>query len=92
MKRKREAIEAEPDPVAEIQKHLNMVEEDKCKLQTHLKEKRAYSDKLNHLVSIHELNYEIDWEFTGPLGLEALSLVSTVREIKNKSFGPFDCV
>ena len=54
MKRKREAIEAEPDPVAEIQKHLNMVEEDKCKLQTHLKEKRAYSDKLNHLVSIHE--------------------------------------
>lgn len=51
LKRKREAIEAEPDPVAEIQKHLNMVEEDKCKLQTHLKEKRAYSDKLNHLVS-----------------------------------------
>ena len=89
MKRKREAIEAEPDPVAEIQKHLNMVEEDKCKLQTHLKEKRAYSDKLNHLVSIHELNNEIDWEFTG---LEALSLVSTVREIKNKSFGSFDCV
>lgn len=51
LKRKREAIEAEPDPLAEIQKHLNMVEEDKCKLQTHLKEKRAYSDKLNHLVS-----------------------------------------
>ena len=51
LKRKREAIEAEPDPVAEIQKHLIMVEEDKEKLQKYLMEKKAYSEKLHLMVS-----------------------------------------
>ena len=52
MKRKREAIEAEPDPVAEIQKHLNMVEEDKYKMQKYLNDKKAYSDKLHLMVIV----------------------------------------
>jgi len=51
LKRKREAIEAEPDPVAEIQKHLNMVEEDKYKMQKYLNDKKAYSDKLHLMVN-----------------------------------------
>ena len=52
MNRKREAIEAEPDPVAEIQKHLNMVEEDKYKMQKYLNDKKAYSDKLHLMVIV----------------------------------------
>jgi len=51
LKRKREAIEAEPDPVAEIQKHLLMIEEDKEKLQKYLREKKSYSEKLHSMVN-----------------------------------------
>ena len=50
LKRKREVIEAEPDPIAEIQKHLNMVEEDKNKLEKYLKDKKTYSEKLLQMV------------------------------------------
>merc|ERR1719369_2605366 len=49
--RKREAVESETDPVAEIQKQLDMVEEDQCQWQKHINDKRAYAEKLCAIVA-----------------------------------------
>ena len=38
--------------MAEIQKHLNMVEEDKYKLQKYLNDKKVYADKLHLMVML----------------------------------------
>ena len=50
LKRKKEAIESEPDPVAEVIAQLNMVEEDKNKLQKYKSEKKTYAEKLYSMV------------------------------------------
>jgi len=49
--RKKEAMESETDPVAEIQKHLAVVEEDKYKLQKYMTDKKAYAEKLCSMVA-----------------------------------------
>lgn len=51
LNKKKDVMESEGDPVAEIQKHLDMVEENKCKMQKFMTDKKAYAEKLFTIVS-----------------------------------------
>lgn len=51
LNKKKDVMESEGDPVAEIQKHLDMVEENKCKMQKFMTDKKAYAEKLFTIVA-----------------------------------------